>query len=882
MSNQPGRKRKAVKKILSSLSPLTSGKEQIRKELEVSEQKYKTAFEYTGTGMLIIEEDMTISLINQRICEMTGYTHEEIEGNKKWTDIVVVKDVERLSEYHKLRRINPELVPAEYEFHYHHKNGSIRDSLINVSMIPGSKKSLISMLDITERKKMEMDLRDSEHRYRDLFENANDIIYIHDARGDFITANTAALSIYGYSYDEMKKLNIRDILDPRYHEEAFNSIKQRIATGKPGEPYEWLSYKKSREPVWVEVKSRLLRYSENSIGIQGIARDITDRKTIEKKLRESEKRFKETAELLPSIICEFDKNLKFIYTNKTGLESFGYTFEEFEKGISIEQLISKSDFERAKQNLSLLIKGKSVKPQEYQLRHKDGTVFDYFVTSSPIVKEDTIAGVRTCAVDISDRKRFEIQLKESEERLRSIFAASPIGIAIFNCNGYYIDINHSFKNLFGLPENVDYSKIQFSLLQYLDKLKLNSAAIIGGKGTKFETNDDFNFIKSKENYEIIPMNKRVFEWQITPLGIESGYARYFLAQVQDITERKKREEAKLSKAQKIAEDANRMIEGLRKEINKSANFCSIISRSPAMQEIFNILPEIAQTSTTVLITGESGTGKELIAKSIHELGPRKSNRFIAINCGALPDNLLESELYGYKAGAFTDAKKDKSGKFAQAHRGTIFLDEIGDISSAMQVKLLRVLQERTVEPLGSTKSIPIDVHVIAATNKNLHEMVKNGEFREDLYYRIKVLNISLPPLRDRKLDIPLLCDHFISIFNARYKKNITELSSKSLNLLLAHDYPGNIRELENILEHSFIFCRGGKIEPSHLPSEVVKPHNFQKKDTIFTGIKSFNELERMFIKHILLETGGSKIKAAEKLGIHKATLFRKIKNLGIE
>jgi transcriptional regulator with PAS, ATPase and Fis domain len=260
---------------------------------------------------------------------------------------------------------------------------------------------------------------------------------------------------------------------------------------------------------------------------------------------------------------------------------------------------------------------------------------------------------------------------------------------------------------------------------------------------------------------------------------------------------------------------------------------------------------------------------------------RKNKPFVAVNCSALPDTLLESELFGYKAGAFTDAKKDKPGKFAQAEGGTLFLDEIGDISPAMQVKLLRVLQERTYEPLGATGSVTADVRVIAATNKDLQLLVKQGEFREDLYYRIRVLAVNLPPLRERQCDIPLLCEHFISRFNRRYKKNIQAIADEVLERLAAYSFPGNVRELENIIEHAFIFCKTDTVTLEHLPAELRQESESEDMVRAFAAVKSFEELERLFLESVLAESGGNKTQAARKLGIHKATLFRKLKALGM-
>jgi len=349
----------------------------------------------------------------------------------------------------------------------------------------------------------------------------------------------------------------------------------------------------------------------------------------------------------------------------------------------------------------------------------------------------------------------------------------------------------------------------------------------------------------------------------------------------DITERKKAEREQLNKARAATERARKLAAGLKKEIIRLTSCGDMVSRHPEMKKIFNLLPEVAQTTATVLITGESGTGKELVARSLHELGPRKEKPFMAINCSALPDTLLESELFGFKAGAFTDAKKDKPGKFALADGGTVFLDEIGDLSPTIQVKFLRVLQDKAFEPLGATKSVTVDVRVITATNKDLTALIKEGRFREDLYYRIKVLNIDLPPLRERRSDIPILCDHFIELFNTRYKKRIATVSDQVLDTLLSHDFPGNIRELENIMEHAFIFCKGERIEMEHLPPELGGEEEGRDVLKAMSAIKNFKELEKAYIQSVLAQTGGNKTLAAKRLGIHKATLFRKLKQLGI-
>lgn len=316
-----------------------------------------------------------------------------------------------------------------------------------------------------------------------------------------------------------------------------------------------------------------------------------------------------------------------------------------------------------------------------------------------------------------------------------------------------------------------------------------------------------------------------------------------------------------------------LVESLRKEIDRQYRFGDIISKSPAMQKLLSILPEVALSESTVLIQGESGTGKELLTRALHNLSPRNQGPFVAINCGALPDTLLESELFGHVAGAFTDAKRNRTGRFAMAERGTLFLDEIGDISPALQVRLLRVIEERSYEPLGSSKSIKADVRIVTATNKDLAQLVDEGSFRKDLFYRINVVKLELPKLAERKEDIPLLAEHFIARLNKLRNKNILGLSHESLAIFMRHDWPGNIRELENVIEYAFILCRGGLIQPACLPDHL-KVHAFKLPD--FDGL-SLQDAEKRAIWEALERNQWRRMATARELGIDKNTLRRKIK-----
>ena len=321
------------------------------------------------------------------------------------------------------------------------------------------------------------------------------------------------------------------------------------------------------------------------------------------------------------------------------------------------------------------------------------------------------------------------------------------------------------------------------------------------------------------------------------------------------------------------------VEALRRELAGRFHVGDLASRSPLMQRVFEVLPAVAASPSTVLILGETGTGKELVARTVHDLSPRREGPFVAVNCGALPDTLLESELFGYRAGAFTGAARDKPGRFALARGGTLFLDEIGEVSPALQVRLLRVLQERTYEPLGGTRSERADVRVIVATNKDLAEEVRKGAFREDLYYRVNVVRVELPPLRRRKEDIPLLAEQFIEHFNRLQGKSVEGVEAEALSLMMAHDWPGNVRELENVIERAFILCREGLIHLGHLPEELTA---HERGDAGDVDLRSAHDvLDAQAIQAALERNGYNRSAAARDLGIHKTTLFRRIKRLGM-
>jgi PAS domain S-box-containing protein len=322
-------------------------------------------------------------------------------------------------------------------------------------------------------------------------------------------------------------------------------------------------------------------------------------------------------------------------------------------------------------------------------------------------------------------------------------------------------------------------------------------------------------------------------------------------------------------------------EELKQQLHGGAR--GIVSHSPAMRRVLGMLPDVAASDATVVIQGETGTGKELLARAIHDLSPRRNAPFVAVNCGALPDTLLESELFGYRKGAFTDAKADKPGRFALAEGGTIFLDEIGDLSPVLQVKLLRVLQEKTYDPLGATEPVPADVRVITATHRDLDAMVEREAFRRDLYYRINVVALELPPLRERPEDIPLLADHFVQHNNRLRGVEVEGLSADAIKALQRYSFPGNVRELENLVERAFVVCHHGEIGFEHLPAHVVEGTHLPAPAPSSSRLEqSSRDAEAEAIREALEHHHYNRAAAAEALGIHKSTLHRKIRRLGLD
>lgn len=458
--------------------------------------------------------------------------------------------------------------------------------------------------------------------------------------------------------------------------------------------------------------------------------------------------------------------------------------------------------------------------------------------------EGAITGFRNVALDITERKEAESKLAEHRTRLEAIFGSVKDAIITVNPQLKVIEANKSTEAICGLVLREIEGK-EFPACQ--------EACSRACHAVLKETIADKTAVR-EHRIECLHRQHpaQVVSLSSSPLLGPDGNFMGVVLVIRDMT----------------------LLNSMARELMERNQFQNIIGRSKSMQDIYGLLEELADIDTTVLITGESGTGKELVARALHYSGSRALKHFVTVNCSALAESLLESELFGHVKGAFTGAIKDKQGRFQMADGGTILLDEIGDISPLIQLKLLRVLQEKEFERVGESHPQKVDVRVIASTNKDLKEKVNRGEFRPDLYYRLKVVEVALPPLRERLEDLPILIDHFRKLFNARLKKKVEGISNEVLSVFMNYNWPGNVRELEHVMEHAFVLCHGATITMHHLSADLRNYGCSNVKHS--SRFQAKKQLDIQDILDALSKTGGNKAKASKLLGISRQTIYRRI------
>jgi len=465
-----------------------------------------------------------------------------------------------------------------------------------------------------------------------------------------------------------------------------------------------------------------------------------------------------------------------------------------------------------------------------------------------------IIGFRSVSRDITDRKKVEKELAEHRSRLQAIFGSVKEAIITVDMALAVMEANQSTETICGFKVREMIGK---PLSECLTLCSQSCNNVIRETLEKKSTIKEYRIECNHQQRQ-----QQLVSVTSAPLRDANGQYMGAVLVIRDIT----------------------LLRDLERELRERHQFQNIIGRSKKMQDIYRLLEDLANLETTVLITGESGTGKELVARALHYSGQRAFKPFIAVNCSALTESLLESELFGHIKGAFTGAIKDKQGRFQAANGGTLLLDEIGDISPIIQLKLLRVLQEKTFERVGDSEPQKADVRVIACTNKNLKEKVHSGEFREDLYYRLKVVEVALPPLRDRREDIPLFIEHLCRMFNERFNRKIEGVSNEVLHIFMSYSWPGNVREMEHVIEHAFIICHGHVITIDDLPAEFQEQElSLNKPCKLSASVaRTPLALESQEIIDALTKARWNKTRAAHLLGINRRTLYRKLELFHID
>jgi PAS domain S-box-containing protein len=564
----------------------------------------------------------------------------------------------------------------------------------------------------------------------------------------------------------------------------------------------------------------------------------------EKSLRDSLKKYETIINDIEDGVGETDLRGNLLFANDAGCRIWGYSREEI-VGSNYKSYIDEEGAKFIREAYNKVYKTGLPNRFIHEIIRKDGLRRIVEDSVSPIRDADgNICGFRAVQRDVTDRVEAEKKLASHRRRLEAIFASVKDAIITVDPELRVIEANKSTEKICGINSKEITGQIFSECLSQCDK----TCCDVLKQTLKQKTAISEYRIEcghQKQYPQLVSVNS-------SPLLDYHGNFTGAVLVIRDIT----------------------LLRDLERELRERHQFQNIIGRNKKMQDIYRLLEDLANIETTVLVTGESGTGKELVAKALHYSGERAFQPFVTVNCSALAESLLESELFGHVKGAFTGAIKDKQGRFQAANGGTILLDEIGDISPLIQLKLLRVLQEKVIERVGESTPQKVDVRVIACTNRDLKEKVRKGEFRQDLYYRLKVVEVSLPPLRNRLEDLPLLVDHFCRSFNERFKKNIEGISSEVLSRFMNYAWPGNVRELEHVMEHAFVLCHGGVITLEHLPSEL-RDYERTEKITI-PKIRDEEPNEDQEVLNALNKAHWNKTRAARLLGISRRTVHRKI------
>jgi PAS domain S-box-containing protein len=820
----------------------------------------------------------------------------------------------------KLEKSKTEYKKAEEELKKHQQH---LEELAKQRTIELEKINMQLKNELAARKKAEEALRESENMYKTLVKTSPDAVNVIDLNGYNIEVSQRVPELFGYKTEkEMIGKHIFEGITPENHQKAKMLVEKVLKKGFLRN-VELTFLRKDKSHFIGETNAALIKdISGKPKAIIGTIRDITERKKVEEELRKHRENLEELVEQRTAELARTNEQLKhelaerkrteealreseemyktlfmtspdaigiasldgtYIEASERAVKLLGFKSREEIIGLNYYKIIAPEDQEKVKKVFNKILEEGFIKNIEFTFLKKNGTSFiaeaNAALVEDAYGKPKAIIGILR---DITERKNSEDAFRESEELYRKLITTSPDIVAVSNLEGIITDVSEQTIKLFGYKSAAELiGQNGFNLIAPEDRQKVikDSREVINGR---FTINREYIAIRKDGSRFIIETSGAI-------VRDAQGKPKAFISTSRDITERKRMEE-ELKKyrehLEQLVEERTREllktqkeVKTLRQQIQQSKKYPEIIGNSPKILHIIDLVQQVARTNSTVLICGETGSGKDLIAKAIHYNSPRKEASFLAINCAALPEQLIESELFGYVKGAFTGATQDKKGLFEEADKGTIFLNEIGEMPHKVQAKLLQVLENQEIRPLGQSTCIRVNVRIIAASNMDLEEAMRIRTFREDLFYRLNVLSIKIPPLRERKEDIPILAKHFLDKYCLAMNRQINDISPEAMDLLCSYSYPGNVRELENIIQRSLILAQCNKLLANYLPEKIKTTKYDSELDNLADNLAN---REKQIIEEIIKECKGNLSQSAKKLGICRTTLWRKIKKLHID
>jgi PAS domain S-box-containing protein len=854
-------------RIIGSIFANALSRKRMNEELRDSETRWRSLIENAPDVIVVADRQGIIRFVNRT---MSGAPVENAVG-KNIYDYITPDDRNRV------KGIIGEVLrtgePTKYYTKAFTGDGiwGWYESSVGAIKRDGRIESIILIThDITKRVETELALKESEATLRALLDAPRESALLLNLDLTVKAINQTAAERLGVTRDQVIGMDIRELLPADVVASREKYARKALREKRPVRVFDerdGIHFDTTYNPVFDDCGE------VTSMAV--FATDVTEQKKIEIALEESQRFAEGVLQSSPGLVFIFDLDQRrAVYANRMIPHLLGYTEEETErmKGGLYADILHPSDLNRLPEtfeNLSSIKEGETVSV-EFRIRAKSGRWHHFFTTAAAYQRDDEgkVRQIVCTAIDITEMKETESALRQSQAQLKAVVESLPFDLWMRNKDEVCILQNNVARQLWGdqIGKTPEHLGVSDSLLE--DWTTKKTIVLRGGV--------------IDEEMEISAKGKRgVYCSIMAPVKTDDEVIGVLGLNI-DITEQKKSETRLRRALAEIEELKERLLQEniyLRDEIEVDHNFENIITGNETFRSILNTVGRVAQTDTSVLIMGETGTGKELVARAIHKLSPRGEYPLVRVNCAALPANLIESELFGHEKGAFTGALSRKVGRFELAHKSTIFLDEVGDLPLELQAKLLRVLQEGEFERVGGTETKKVDVRVVAATNRDLQKAIREGKFREDLYYRLSVFPITIPPLRERPEDIPLLAAHFVKKYSSAIGRKINRIPKRILKALSSYHWPGNVRELENVIERGVILSEGSTLQIEDLQVKTQRADRSREKNSTLAELERDHILQTLKKCNWIIE--GSR-GAARMLDIPPSTLRDRMKKLGLK